>query len=425
MRVLYLTFYFEPDIGPGSFRNTALVAELARQLTLADQLHVITTQPNRYKDYTPTAREQEACSDDGCSVSIDRVSVPRHKSGRFDQIRSFWAYFREVHRLTKHRQYDLIIASSSRIFTAFLAARLARKTETPLILDIRDLFREAILDVHPNLLIRLTLNPLLKFVERYTFGYARHINLVSEGFRSYFDAFPRATYSYFPNAIDEKFLAIPASVPNTNPVVRTIVYAGNIGDGQGLHTIIPQAAKLLADRFRFIVIGAGSARRKLENAIRAQNITNIELYPPVSQDELLVIYQQADYLFVHLNTLEACKRVLPSKLFEYGATDKPIIAGVSGYAASFVRTNLTNSIVFEPGDVLDLVNQLRQAPYQIGFRYDFRERFQRKTITQAMVQHILQSVSGLAKPDERIPLTDAKSTTDNRKGAEFKSSAFS
>ena len=47
MKILYLTFYFEPDLCAGSFRNTPLVAELARQLGPYGSVHVVTTQPNR------------------------------------------------------------------------------------------------------------------------------------------------------------------------------------------------------------------------------------------------------------------------------------------------------------------------------------------------------------------------------------------
>ena len=74
----------------------------------------------------------------------------------------------------------------------------------------------------------------------------------------------------------------------------------------------------------------------------------MELLNPVSRKELLEYYNQSTFLFLHLNDLDAFKKVLPSKLFEYGAFDKPIIAGVGGYAAQFIRDNLLNYILFKP-----------------------------------------------------------------------------
>lgn len=393
MRILYLTFYFEPDIGPGAFRNTALVGELSRQLPAGSHIRVVTAQPNRYQSFKPTAPEREESQSDTCSVLIDRVTIPTHASGFLDQIRSFQAYFRAAHRLTKNQEYDLVVASSSRLFSAFLGARLARKRAIPLFLDIRDLFREAILDVFDNPLLRVLLSPLLRVVERYTFGYASHINLVSEGYRSYFQAFPQATYSFFTNGIDNVFLDIPATEPTLNGPYRTILYAGNIGEGQGLHKLIPQAARQLENRFRFVIIGDGGAKHKLKAALKRHNVTNVELHPPVSQQELVTEYQRTDYLLVHLNDIEACTRVLPSKLFEYGATDKPILAGITGYAATFVRDHLPNSILFNPGDVLNLAKQLHETPYCTQIRADFKTRFQRKTICQEIARKILETVS--------------------------------
>lgn len=392
MTILYLTYFFHPDLSAGSFRNTPFVDELARQLSPADTIHVITTQPNRYRSFSLAAPAQEDRSKaTGARVWVERVPVPAHTGSMGSQIRAFAIYFRAVHRLTRDHQYDRVMVSSSRLFTAFLGSMIARRCHALLSLDIRDLFRESILDVLPNPLLRLLLNPVLTRIERYTFGRARHINLVSEGFRPYFDGFPNASYSCFTNGIDDEFLIPPdnetRSLLADKP--RTLLYAGNIGEGQGLHTILPQAARLLGNGYRFIVIGDGAGRHKLEAAIRAGGVTTIDLRPPVSRQALLDAYTQADYLFVHLNDLNAFRRVLPSKLFEYGATDKPIVAGVTGYAAQFIREHLTNTLLFAPGDAAGLVQQVRQTRYQRLARPQFIDRFQRRTIMADMARHWL------------------------------------
>ncbi|MDB5240040.1 MAG: glycosyltransferase WbuB [Spirosoma sp.] len=398
MKILYMTFYFEPDLCAGSFRNTPLVAELARQLGDNGSIHVVTTHPNRYQSFRQTAPDREVRG----NVLIDRIAVPAHASGLTDQIRSFITYYRAAHRLVKDASYDVVVASSSRLFTAFLGARLARKNGTRLFLDIRDLFRETILEMLSNrsgfgLLMRTGLKPVLWAVEKYTFGYATHINLVSEGFRPYFSRFSQATYSYFTNGIDNEFLPLhPLNQSHDEKSVKTILYAGNIGEGQGLHKIIPQAARALGDTYRFVVIGDGGARQKLDAAIREEGVTTVELRPPVSRSALVDAYEQADYLFVHLNDLDAFKRVLPSKLFEYGATDKPIMAGVAGYAAQFVREHLPNTLLFAPGDVSALVEQLRTTPYRTLARTQFRAQFQRQTIMEAMARQICHSALGSA-----------------------------
>ena len=403
MKILYLTFYFEPDLGPGSFRNTTLVSELASQLTTNDSIQVVTTHPNRYASYSPAAPDREEWPTEGCPVLVQRIRVPKHKSGLIGQIMAFWIYFRSVHQFTKNTDYDLVVASSSRLFTAFLGARLARKCAVPLFLDIRDLFREAIVEAIRFPFVHACLNPLLKRIEHYTFGYATHINLVSEGFRSYFKAYRQATYSYCTNGIDPPFLSIPASRPKENHQPKIILYAGNIGDGQGLHKLIPEAAKQLGDTYQFVVIGDGGARKKLEAVLLENQCTNVELRPPANRHELLTAYQDADYLLVHLNDWDACQRVLPSKLFEYGATDKPILAGVGGYAASFIRNHLSDCILFAPTDVTSLVRQLRETPYRTQERVEFKRQFARHTINQELARHIISTAE---KAAQSAPIAD-------------------
>ncbi|MBO0933571.1 glycosyltransferase family 4 protein [Fibrella aquatilis] len=387
MKLLFLTYYFEPDLSAGSFRNTPLAYELARQLGDSGTVHVITTQPNRYASFRAEAMPSEQHG----NLHIDRVSVPDHTSGFADQIKSYVQFYRQALALTRHETYDVVVASSSRLFSAFLGAYLARKRQVPLILDIRDLFRENILELLKNPVAWLGLAPTLKAVEKYTFSYASHINLVSEGFGDYFSDYPQATYSYFTNGIDDPFLHINSPVGPAKGNVRTILYAGNIGEGQGLEKIIPDAARQLGTGFRFVVIGDGGTKHKLEKAVDDAYLTNVDIRPPVNRATLLAEYEQADYLFLHLNNLRAFERCLPSKLFEYAATDKPVLAGVAGYAAQFVRQHVPNSFVFEPGNAPQLVHYLHTTPYHTETRTAFIEQFGRQSIIHSLANQILKT----------------------------------
>ena len=54
--------------------------------------------------------------------------------------------------------------------------------------------------------------PLLKYIERKTFSYANHINLISGGFKDYFKKFNKPKFSFYSNGIDEEFLKIGSSI---------------------------------------------------------------------------------------------------------------------------------------------------------------------------------------------------------------------
>lgn len=401
MNVLLLTYYFAPDLSAGSFRNTPLAYELARQVGDQGTVHVVTTQPNRYQSFRAEAPDREEHG----NLRISRIGVPTHTSGFADQIRSYVHFFRQAYALTQQHTYDVVVASSSRLFSAFLGAQLARQRRVPLVLDIRDLFRENILELIKNPLARLALAPTLKAVERYSFGYARHINMVSAGFDDYFTDYKQATYSYHTNGIDDHFLNLPPTPPvTTPPACRTILYAGNIGEGQGLEKIIPETARLLGPTYRFIVIGDGGTKDRLAAAVTEAGLSNVELRPPVNRGTLLAEYERADYLFLHLNNLAAFERCLPSKLFEYGATDKPVLAGVAGYTAQFIGEHVPNSFVFAPGDAASLATYLLTTPYQNTVRTRFIEQFRRQTIMRSMAGQILQTAGFVSATAPEVPV---------------------
>src|SRR5690606_35686475 len=237
--------------------------------------------------------------------------------------------------------------------------------------------------------------PVIKQIEKRTFRYATHINLISGGFKPYFANYKQAEYSYYPNGIDDVFInANNAELTQTTvpKSVQTIVYAGNLGEGQGLHKIVPQAAKELSDSYKFVIIGDGGAKQKLVDEIARVGVTNVELRSPVKRSELIAIYKEADFLFAHLNNYKAFEKVLPSKLFELATFPQPVIAGVGGFAAEFVRNHIDNAILFEPCNVKQLVDSLLSYEYTQFKRTAFIEKFTREAVNRDMAGSILRYI---------------------------------
>lgn len=388
-KVLYLSFYFRPDLCAGSFRNSPLLDEVARQAKAKNaSIDVFTTPPQRYSTFNEDFEEIE----DIDNVHIERIIIPKHKSGFKDQIKSFRTYFKEVNKRIKGKEYDLVFASSSRLFTAYLGYKIAKKRKLPLYLDIRDIFTDTIEDVIKNPAVKFGIGPALKSIERKVFGSADHINLISAGFKPYFKQYGQANYTYFTNGIDDVFIqASEQETPASNDVKR-IVYAGNIGEGQGLHKVVPQAAKLLGEGFEFHIIGDGGVRPLLEQEIENQGVKNVIMRNPVNRQELIAEYVKADYLFIHLNDYEAFKKVLPSKIFELGVFKKTLIAGVAGYANEFLATNLSGTVLFNPGDyetMVRLIKEKQEVEFDMAERDAFIAKFNRKKVNEGLAESIL------------------------------------
>jgi len=387
-RILLLSFYFRPDLSAGSFRTTALVDELLARNISSIKIDVITTLPNRYSSFNLDAQDHETVG----VVTVHRIKLPTHRSGMLDQAKAFVTFARSALRIAKKTRYDLVFATSSRLMTAVLGAWVAKWARVPLYLDIRDIFVDTIKDVLSKK-AAFFLSPFFSVIEYLTFKSACHVNLVSRGFETYFrDKYPNLSLSYFTNGIDDGFLpenTLIVRQDRKNDAPITVLYAGNIGEGQGLHSIIPHLAKNFGERIIFKVFGDGGRKEQLENALIEQQVTNVEMLPPISRDQLIKEYLAADILFLHLNDYDAFKKVLPSKIFEYAALGKPIWAGVGGYAAEFLVSEVSNVAVFPPCDVFQAINAFEKLNISDMPRDSFVEKFQRKAIMKKMVDDIL------------------------------------
>lgn len=385
MRILFLTFYFPPDLSAGSFRSSALVWELSKLVNSSGEIEVLTTAPNRYKGFAASAPEEE----EGGNVRIRRFRLSSHRSGMIDQGMAFSGYLRRVLKHVRRRKYDLVFATSSRLMTAMAAAIVVRRSGCPLYLDIRDIFTETIDNLFAGRAQRVVV-PGFQKLEKWVIESATYVNVVSPGFLDYFARYlPTEELRTFTNGIDEEFLDYDFEQDSRAPQQPMILYAGNIGDGQGLHRIIPQASKALRGLARFVVIGEGGRRQQLQESLAAAGTENVELIAPVPRSQLLTWYKRADVLFLHLNDHPAFRRVLPSKIFEYGATGKPILAGVAGYARKFIQEEVVNASCFDPCDASGMVRALTGLHLGQSDRESFINRYRRTEVVRQMAQDIL------------------------------------
>ncbi len=391
VKLLILSNYFTPDLSAGSFRMQGLVDALSAYSAEGLEVDLITTRPNRYASLKT---EAPAFEDHGW-LRVHRIELSAHKSGMADQARAYFSYVRGVRALTRKRRWDMVFATSSRLMTAGLGANIARRMKAPLYLDIRDLFTDNMKELLAGSPLKL-LMPLFYGIERYAFRSADRINVVSEGFIDNIARLaPGLEPKIFTNGIDDLFLDMDFPAKGQDGDLPLILYAGNQGEGQGLHRIIPEAAALLKGKARIRLIGDGGRRKALEVALASKGLDNVEMIPPVPRAELLDHYREADILFLHLNDLDAFRKVLPSKIFEYAATGKPVLAGVAGYAAKFLAEELPCAEVFAPLDAAAMAeasHRLIEGPARID-RARFRETFSRKAIMRDMAADIMSAAS--------------------------------
>lgn len=390
MKLLILTNYFTPDLSAGSFRMQALVEALEPYAVRGLEVDLITTLPNRYASLKAEAPGYE----DRGWLRLHRIALPEHQGGMGEQARAYLRYAAQVLSLTRGRRWELVFATSSRLMTAGLGAYVARRMKAPLSLDIRDLFTLNMDELLAGRALKLLL-PVFRQIERRAFRAAGRINVVSEGFIPHIRSVaPEVPITCFTNGIDDLFANESFSPPPAKAGPPLVLYVGNMGDGQGLHRIVPQVARALEGRACFRLVGDGGKRQALAAALSELGATNVEILPPVSRAQLMDHYREADILFVHLNDLEAFHKVLPSKLFEYAATGRPILAGIAGHAADFAAAELPDARVFAPCDAEAMIlafDELLARPRAMD-RESFRAKYARRKIMAAMAADLIEQV---------------------------------
>ena len=395
MKIVFFTFYYPPDLCAGSFRAVALAKALSSKMEDGDELHIITTHPNRYLSHRLEANDIEV---DG-RLKIYRIEVPSHRSVMFKQAITFGVYAVAAYRRCRSINPDFLIGTTSRLMTGVLTGISAFRLRKRYFIDLRDIFSETICDLfsRKSRLLGALFKRIFLLIERRLFKSAAGINVVSEGFPNYFEAegIDTSCWLFFPNGVDQEFVGFSSEKGDRSIGYKTVLYAGNIGSGQGLESVVPSLAKKLGKDFRFVIVGDGGTSGKLKEAIESEEINNVELVPPVSRKELLDYYRKTDILFLHLNDLPAFRRVLPSKIFEYVALGKPIVAGLSGYSASFLREKAPYANIFAPGDfdgAYDAVMKSSERTLTREIVVQFVNYYSRESIMDKMAEHIMRLI---------------------------------
>ena len=136
----------------------------------------------------------------------------------------------------------------------------------------------------------------------------------------------------FPNWVDVTMISPQPTGRLSNPVRQklnlpddalVVLYAGNMGQKQGIEVVL-EAARSLADhpRLRFVLAGAGAALENLKQ--QAQDLGNVQWLPLQPLELLNDLLNMAD-IHVLPQRADAADLVMPSKLTGMLASGRPVV----------------------------------------------------------------------------------------------------
>lgn len=267
-----------------------------------------------------------------------------------------------LHAVARRDHFDVLIASSPPFLPHVSAAALSRMREIPLVLEIRDLWPDYMvqLGMLKNSRARATLFAL----ERRLLHEADHVVVVTESFRKRVVAkgVRADRVDVIPNGVDlTDYHASneqpPFAALNKASGEFIVGYLGTFGRGQGLEYVV-RAADLIArkgSKIRFVLAGDGPELPRLKQEIEQLRVSNVTLHPPIPRNETRAFYNACDVCLVPLAPVPIFSETIPSKIFEIMACERPLIASVSGEGAAIVEES-AGGVRTDPGNAEALAN---------------------------------------------------------------------
>lgn len=369
MRVMIAGVNYAPEVtGIGPY-TTGLAEHLAEQ---GHQVVVATTFPFAplWRWFEPPPRWRMRQQINGVDVWRTKVFLPRRRT--LASRITFDSSVGLVTALTAvsiHR-VDVAICVSPPIQTA-LAVAAMRFRMGKLVIFVQDLPTEAASSVG-----MLKMGLALKAgrsLERFAYTRADHIAVISSSFARYIEGMgvTRAKITEIPNWADVD--SIRPSMPDQDvrsrlgagPEDFLVVHTGNMGAKQDLLNVVA-AASILNNhdkRIQIALVGDGQEREKVATEIATQRLDNIKLFPLQPRAQFSAILSSADILLIN-QASSVIDSVLPSKLFAYMASGRPVLAAVHprSTAADLIRLAKCG-VVVDAGSPEALTQAVRSLAY--------------------------------------------------------------
>lgn len=353
MKVMIITHNFPPDLGAASFRFESLVKALIKE---KNTVEVLTSLPNRINEFNLERDE----------IKIKGLKVNRFNSSKlktniigvaFNYIEFFIKALMQGRKIAKRS--DIIIASSPQLLIGVVGALISKITRKTFILEIRDLWPDFIVEMGAM----GKYNPIylfLKLLENFMYKESDAIVYNSPAFETYLRKKNlNKKMKLLTNGLDNSVIEELKGLKCKNKDKLMLTYAGNLGKAQNLETLLEIAASF-KEKIEFTLIGKGSDQEKLLKIIQDKELNNVHIVQPVPRKELFKYYGKSDILYLQLKNIEMLKKVIPSKIFEYVATGKPIIYGIEGVGKKILE-DLNCRYNYSPENVDELTKVLNKV----------------------------------------------------------------
>jgi colanic acid biosynthesis glycosyl transferase WcaI len=369
VKILYVSQYFPPEMGAPAARAAELSRYWAR---MGHEATVLTGFPNHPTGVVPAqwrARFRRLfCAETVNDVRVVRTwlwPLPNRKA--HERVRNYVSFCVSAAftGLTLQKP-DVLIATSPQLLCALAGWWIAFWKRVPFVFEVRDLWPESLAAVgagNENTFLHRTLG----FIAGFLYRRADRIVVVSPAFQDrlvrHWEV-PPERISVVENGVEtDLFYSDPAATEmrkQLNLEGRFLIcYIGTMGNAHGLETLIAAAEELQTalPNATFLLIGEGAEKGKIVELAAQRGLANIRFLGEQPREQIPTYISTADLCLVLLKKTELFKTVIPTKLLEYMACERPVVAAVDGQTRQIVE-QAGAGVFVEPENSVALVNAI-------------------------------------------------------------------
>ena len=343
MRILVVTQYYWPE----SFRINDVVSSLIENGIKVD---VLTGKPNY-----PDGKIFNGYRVWNCQIehkfgsSIYRVPlIPRGNKSKFILALNYFSFifFGTIHGgwMVRKNKYDLVfVYGLSPILLSLPGIFISKMKVIKIILWVQDLWPESLVatkSISNELAIAL-----VRLVVKWIYKSMDLILVQSQAFIAEVKKMTKEKdIKYYPNSVEPSFYDYSLKnqkdieAEHKNDGSFNVVFAGNVGIGQGVEVIV-EAAKILSsnENIKFIIYGSGSRLEWMAEQKNKYNLYGIVLKGRHPVETMPQILSNASALLVTLSDETIFAKTIPNKIQAYLAVGQPILACLNGEGARIVN----------------------------------------------------------------------------------------
>lgn len=258
--------------------------------------------------------------------------LPYKKNIDIRRILSNQIAAKNVMKYLKSQNYDLIYCSIPANNIAAKVGRFCHDNQIPFVVDIEDLWPEAMEMVFQIPLVKNILFSFFKKDAETAYRYADAVIGTS-------DEYTRRAFRYQKRKIPSETVYVGCDLDIFDAGVRTyigeisksenefwVTYAGSIGASYDIRTLVLAAERLLKDGYsniKFKILGTGPLREELESLAKSLGCVNVEFMGYVNYKKMAAYLSKSDVLINSF--VKGAPQSIVNKVGDYLAAGKPMI----------------------------------------------------------------------------------------------------